>query len=139
MAERNGFGQRHVEPERSGNRHGDLGNFESVSEPRALVVLRKYKHLGFASQASERRRMQDAITVALKAGAKRIGLFSDGTIASAKRAGGMWCQHGRFECLASITWHQLDATSASPRVGMSKPNAAVGGVAMHSCCPRFGA
>ena len=84
MAERNGFGQRHVEPECAGDRHGDLGDLESVGESRALVVLWKDKHLGFASQASERRCMQDAITVAFKARAKRIGLFCDGAVAGAK-------------------------------------------------------
>ncbi len=84
MAECNGFGQCHVEPECAGDRHGDLGDLESVGESRALVVLRKHKYLGFASQASERRCMQDAITVAFKARAKRIGLFCDGAVASAK-------------------------------------------------------
>ena len=54
---------------------GHLGDLERVGEPGALVVVGEDEHLGLAGQAAERGGVQDAVAVALEAGAQRIGLL----------------------------------------------------------------
>jgi hypothetical protein len=54
---------------------GHLGHLERVGEPRALVVVGKDEDLCLAGQAPERRRVQDAVAIALEAGAQRVGLL----------------------------------------------------------------
>ncbi len=74
MAERNRFGKILVEAERPRNRPRDLRDFERVRQPGAVVVaLGRNENLRFVGQAAERLAVQNAVPVALKAGAVRTG------------------------------------------------------------------
>ena len=48
-----GFGERHIEPQRSGDRPGYLGYLECMGESSALVVVGEHEHLGLAGEAPE--------------------------------------------------------------------------------------
>src|SRR5262249_48711024 len=53
------------EPQRAGERSGDLRDLERVGEPGAVVVaLVRDEHLGLVRQPAERGRMDDAVAVA---------------------------------------------------------------------------
>ena len=54
-------------------RGGHLGHLEGVGEPGALVVVGEDEDLGLAGQPAEGGRVQDAVAVALEAGAQRVG------------------------------------------------------------------
>jgi len=84
VAESDRLGEGDVEPQcaRDGDRH--LRHLERVGEAGALVVFWEDEHLRLAGQAPKRRSMQDAVAVALKAGAKGVGLFLRGSIACTK-------------------------------------------------------
>ena len=53
VAKRDGFGECNVEAECARHSGCNLGNFESVCEASALVVLREYEHLRFASESAK--------------------------------------------------------------------------------------
>ncbi len=55
VPERDGLGERDVEPQRPGDGARDLGHLERVGQPGALVVLGEHEDLGLARQATERR------------------------------------------------------------------------------------
>ena len=74
VAERDRFGKILVEAERPRDRPRDLRDFERVRQPGAVVVaLRGDEHLRLVGQAAERLAVQNAVAVALKAGAVRTG------------------------------------------------------------------
>jgi hypothetical protein len=53
VTECDGFGECNVEAECARHSGCNLGNFESVCEASALVVLREYEHLRFASESAK--------------------------------------------------------------------------------------
>ena len=57
---------------------GDLRHLERVGEAGALVVLGEHEDLGLAGQAPEGGGVQDAVAVALEAGAPAVGLLGLG-------------------------------------------------------------
>ena len=74
MAEGERFGEVLVQPERAGNRAGNLGDFQRVRQPRAeMIALMGHENLGFLLQAAKGSRMDDAVPVALerRAGGRR--------------------------------------------------------------------
>ena len=75
VAQRDRLGQCHVEAACTRDRGGHLGHLERVREPRAQVVRRKNEHLGLPGKPSEGVGVQDAIAIALEAGAVGVGLL----------------------------------------------------------------
>ena len=77
VAERERLGQVLVEPERAGERAGDLGDFQGVGQAGAeMIALVEHEHLGLVRQPAERGRMDDAVAVAAEGaagGAGRLG------------------------------------------------------------------
>ena len=72
VGERQRLAQILVEPERAGERAGDLRDFERVGEPGAeMVALVEDEHLGLVGQPAEGGRMDDAVAVAAEIGAGR--------------------------------------------------------------------
>ena len=80
---------------------GDLGDLEGVGEPGALVVVGEDEHLGLAGQAAERAGVQDAVAVALEAGAPRVGL-PPSTAALAGAVGRGWRRGARRAVLGVL-------------------------------------
>ena len=70
-----GLGEGDVESERPRDAGRDLGDLERVGETGAHVVVGEDEDLGLAGEASKRAGVQDPIAVALKAGAKLVGLL----------------------------------------------------------------
>ena len=65
-----------VQPERRGHAAGNLGDLERVREPRAVVVaLRGEKDLRLVREPAKRLAVDDAVSVALIARAKTVGLL----------------------------------------------------------------
>jgi len=71
------FRQCNVEAERARHRGGNLGHFECVREARALVIVGEDEDLGLTSEASERGRVQDSVSVAFEARAPLIRSLFD--------------------------------------------------------------
>ena len=70
VAERRGLGQVLVEPERAGERAGDLGHFQRVGQAGAeMVALVEHEHLGLVGEPAERGRMDDAVAIAAEGAA----------------------------------------------------------------------
>ncbi len=88
VAERDGLGQGGVEADGASNAHGDLGHFEGMGQPGALMVIGGDEDLRLAGQTPEGVGMQDAIPVTFEAGAKRVGRFRAGSPAGSRRPGG---------------------------------------------------
>ena len=66
MAQRNGFHQRFVHPERPGDRPGILGNLQRMGQPRAVVISHgRQKHLGLMLHPAKCLGMQDPVPVPL--------------------------------------------------------------------------
>ena len=73
MAQRDRLGEGDVRPHPTGNRCGHLGHLDRVGEARALVVGGIDDHLGLARQPPEGGGVDDAVLVALEAGAQCVG------------------------------------------------------------------
>ena len=72
VGERQRLAQILVEPERAGERAGDLRDFERVGEPGAeMVALVEDEHLRLVGQPAEGGGMDDAVAVAAEIGAGR--------------------------------------------------------------------
>ena len=74
MGERERFGEVFVEPERAGERAGDLGDFERMGEAGAeMIALVEDKDLGLVREPAECGAMDDSVTVAAErvAGGRR--------------------------------------------------------------------
>ncbi len=70
MREAHRFGERFAEAQRARDAAGDLRHLERVREPRAVqVAFMVHEHLGLVDEAAERRRMHDAVAIALVFGA----------------------------------------------------------------------
>ena len=87
VAERDRLGQGDVDPDRPGDRGGDLGHLERVGQPGPLVVARVDHDLGLAGQPAERGGVHDPVPVALEAGALVVRLLGLGAVARRRRPG----------------------------------------------------
>jgi hypothetical protein len=83
VTEGDGFGESDIESRCAGDTAGYLSYFEGVSEASALVVFGEDEDLGLAGETSERTGVQDAVTVAFKAGSKVVRLLLTGALAGA--------------------------------------------------------
>ena len=121
------FGQRDVEPQRPCHGGGDLRHLEGVGEAGALVVVGEDEHLRLAAQPAERGRVQDAVSVTLEAGAPRIGLLLDRSVAPGHGPGGEWRKVlvvGRLACRPS---EDTRSARAGPRIAMGEDDGAIVG------------
>ena len=100
VAEGDGLGQGDVQPAGPRDGRGDLRHLERVGEAGALVVLGEDEDLGLAGQPAERGGVQDAVAVALEAGAPGIGLLGRGPVAGVRRPRGARRQQRVLELLA---------------------------------------
>jgi len=75
VANGNRLGEGHVQTEWARYRPGNLCDFKGMSEPCPLVVVGEDEDLRLPGEASERRGVQDAVAVALEAGAYRRFVF----------------------------------------------------------------
>ena len=112
VAEGDGLGQGHVEPAGPGDGRGHLGHLEGVGEPGPLVVVGEHEHLGLAGQAPEGGGVQDAVAVALEAGAGRVGLLRPPAGARPRRPG--WRR-------AAMAASSIASRSARPSSGCRGP------------------
>ena len=91
VTERNRLGQLFVQPQHLGDGPRDLGHLQRVREARAIVIARgREEDLGLVLQPSERLAVDDAIPIALEAGANRIlglGSLAAARIAALRRLG----------------------------------------------------
>jgi hypothetical protein len=88
VAERDRLGERHVEPQSTGDRHRHLGHLEGVGQSGALVVVGEDEHLRLAGQATKGGGVQDAVTVAFETGPLGVGFLGAEPVAGAVRPGG---------------------------------------------------
>src|SRR5687767_13775418 len=72
------LGEGDVEPGGPGHGGGDLGHFQGVGEPGALMVIGDDEYLGLPRQAPEGGGVEDPVAVALEAGTQRIGILWSG-------------------------------------------------------------
>ena len=87
VAEGDGLGEGHVEAAGPGDGGGDLRHLERVGEAGALMVLGEDEDLCLAGQPAERGGVEDAVAVALEAGAPGVGLLGLRPVAGARRRG----------------------------------------------------
>ena len=87
VAQGDGLGERHVEPAGPGDGRGHLGHLEGVGQPGPLVVVGEDEDLGLAGQPAEGGGVQDAVPVALEAGAPRVGLLGRARTTRPRRPG----------------------------------------------------
>jgi len=66
------------------------------------MVVGEHEHLGLAGEATERRRMQDPVAIALEAGAEWVGRLGDGPPARATGARGPGGKGGVLGGLARL-------------------------------------
>lgn len=100
VGEGDGFGEVFVEAEGAGEGTGDLGDFDGVGETGAVVVgIFVEEDLGFGFEAAEGGAVDDAVAVALEAGAERV--FGFGVLAALGGGGGdgIGGEAGGFELL----------------------------------------
>ena len=81
VTERDRLSQGDVEATGTGDAAGDLGHFEGMGEPGALMISRKNEHLGLTGQTSECGPMEDPVAVSFEAGPHRVGLFIKSPVA----------------------------------------------------------
>ena len=105
VPERDRLGEGDVEPAGPGDRGGDLRHLERVGEPGPLVVLGEHEDLGLAGQPAEGGGVEDAVAVALEAGAPRVGLLGLRPVAGSGGAGGARGQQRVLELLALLAAH----------------------------------
>ena len=73
VAERDRFGERHVEPDRGRHRPRHLRDLERMREARPLMIVGKHEHLRLAGQAPEGCGVEDAVAIAFEGGAVFVG------------------------------------------------------------------
>ena len=95
------------------------------------MVLWKHEDLGLAGESPKRRRVQDAITIALETGAVGVGFLFVGAVSGAKRAGGERCEVFVLVGFAGVARQHVETACAGPRICMSKTNVTVAGVSVH--------
>jgi hypothetical protein len=127
VAERDRLGECDVEAEGLSDRRGHLGDLEGVREPGALVVVGEDEHLRLAGQPAERARVQDAVAIALEAGAPRIGSSSStarSPAPTARVASTASCSASRSSRATRSKMPRRAA--AGPGVGVRKPHVVPG-------------
>ena len=134
VAESDRLGECDVEAEGSRDRNRDLGDFESVSEARSLMVVGKDEDLGLAGQSTERGGVKNAIAIALETGAERIGLLRDGSPSGADRPGGQAGQARFGGVFAGLAIEDACVTASGPRITVRHDDR-VGDVAGHRARP----
>jgi hypothetical protein len=77
--------QINVQRQRSCDRACNLRDLEGVGEASPLVIIGKDEHLGLASQAPERGRVDDSIPISFETGSVRIGCFFDDSVSCSER------------------------------------------------------
>jgi hypothetical protein len=87
VAQGDRLGQGHVDPTGASDGGGDLRNLESMGEAGAEVVGREDEDLRLAGQAPEGSGVEDAVAVALEAGAVGVVRFGDPAVAGTDGAG----------------------------------------------------
>ena len=88
VAERDRLGEVVVEPERAGERAGDLRDLDRMGEAGAeMVALVMDEHLGLVGEAAEGGRMDDAVPVALELGSGRRRRLGNEAPGRARRIG----------------------------------------------------
>jgi hypothetical protein len=107
-------GQRYVYTDPAGDRGRNLGNFESVGQPGALVVAWINDDLRVAGQAPERSGVHNPIAVPLEAGALVIGLLRDRPISGSRGKGSAGAECRSFALLPKLTTHDRSC----PRAGL---------------------
>ena len=145
VAQRDGLGERDVEPQRLGDRARDLRHLERVGQPGALMVLGEDEDLGLAGQATERGGVEDAVAVTLEAGTPLVGLLGPRAFAGAGGAGGARREQRRLELFAFGAATRRDRLGSlrrrrtgcrsDPGVGVGVGQAHGAGVARHRRCP----
>ncbi len=108
VAQGDGLGQGQVESKGAGDGHGHLGHLERVGEAGALVVGGEHEHLGLAGQPAEGGGVQDAVAIALEAGADRIGGLGSGPLSGAAGQGGAGREAGRLDSFTLGPIHRTD-------------------------------
>ena len=146
VAECDGLGQVDVEAAGPRDGRGDLRHLEGVGQTRALVVLGEHEDLRLAGQAAEGGGVQDAVAVALEAGAPGIGLFGLRPLAGARRSGGARGEQRGLELLALGStagrtgrrrWDVARRHDAGAGVGVGQADGSR--VALHRRCPTHAA
>ncbi len=90
VGERQGLREVFVEPERAGNRAGDLRDLQGVDEPRAEVVVPVLdEDLRLVLQAAEGVGMDDTVAIALVGRAERVFRLGVDAAARRRRVGGI--------------------------------------------------
>ena len=126
-----------MSPIAPGDRAGDLRDLEGVGEPRALVVVGEDEDLRLAGQSAEGGRVEDAVAVALEAGAERVGLLVASALPGAGRLGG---ERGQVRQIVILAGGALDGGTGArtrPRTLVCERDVA-GGVTTHRGRPAFG-
>ena len=103
MSDGNGFGEGHIQSERTRNGSSDLSNFEGMGEAGALMVVGEYEDLCFAGEAAKCTGMKDAITVALEARSERVGFLVKRSIARPNCTCRKHGEVGVFEFLTALS------------------------------------
>ena len=107
VAERERLGQILVEPERAGERAGDLGHLQRVGQPGAeMVALVEHEHLGLVGEPAERGGMDDAVAVAAEGaagGARRLRIAPAAALrrVGRKRRAGERCDRHDFRSIGA--------------------------------------
>ena len=117
VTEGDGLGEGHVQPAGPRDGRGDLCHLERVGEAGALVVLGEHEDLGLAGQPAEGGGVEDAVAVALEAGAPEVGLLGPGPVAGARRARGARREERVLELLALLPPAGHDRSGAAVRGG----------------------
>jgi len=94
-----------------------------VGEAGALVVIGEDEDLRLAGQATERRRVEDAVAVTLETGAVRVGLLRG---VAGSRTGGTGGERGQLAVggfLTEVTVGDVARSGACPGVGMGHRDA----------------
>ena len=118
VADRHRLDEGDVEAQRRRDRAGDLGDFERVGHPVALMITGKDEDLGLARQAPERRIVENSVPVPLEARPIRIGFLLDRSVAGPGCLRGVRCENRSVAILASLTRHDLGVADGGRRIGV---------------------
>src|SRR5438093_3109202 len=103
MAERDRLGEVLVQAERARGRARDVRHLERVRQANAIVVtLGRQEDLRLVLQPSKRLGMNDPVSIAMKAGAKRIGRLLSFAPLRVDGERGMWREGVALDLLGSL-------------------------------------
>jgi hypothetical protein len=110
MAQCDGICQSGIRPNAAGDGSSHLGDFESMGQPRALVIGGEYDNLRLPCQPPKGGGVDDAVSISLKTGALRVGLFWNSPLASANGTGSTLAQLCRLPLLCGNPANRSDTT-----------------------------